>query len=107
VARQPTPHWQAIAKLPLIASMIDGMLSSAEEQHQTLQKARPRPHVLDDYTVGRVVEVFTTQQSDLWLFEEQLGRGDAHGWAAAGGRALNRPTGAAARGDRQHPHTGR
>ena len=28
----------------------------------------------DDYTVGRVIQVFTTQQNDLWLFDEQLRR---------------------------------
>jgi hypothetical protein len=30
--------------------------------------------VLDDYTVGRVREVHTTQLNDLWLYEEQLVR---------------------------------
>src|SRR6516162_7633190 len=34
----------------------------------------PKPHVLDDYTVGRVFEVFGRQKDDLWLFEEQLAR---------------------------------
>lgn len=28
----------------------------------------------DDYTVERVIDVFTTQQGDLWLFDEQLRR---------------------------------
>ena len=71
---QPQPHWQPISQLPLIARHIDGMLESAEEQYQALQLARPKPHMLDDYTVGRVIDVFTTQQNDLWLFEEQLRR---------------------------------
>jgi hypothetical protein len=61
----------------LIAYHIDGMLESANEQYETLQLARPKPYVLDDYTVGRVIEVFTAQQDDLWLFDEQLRR-----WAA-------------------------
>jgi hypothetical protein len=30
--------------------------------------------VLDDYTVGRVVKVFTEQSNDLWLYEEQFAR---------------------------------
>ncbi len=77
MTHQPPPNWQPITQLPLIAAVIDGMLESAEEQAQTLQQARPKPHVLDDYTVGRVIAVFTTQQDDLWLFEEQLRR-----WAA-------------------------
>lgn len=77
MAEQATPNWQPIDKLPLIAPMIDGMLEAAEEQYPSLQDARSRPYVLDDYTVGRVVEVYTAQRNDLWLYEEQLRR-----WAA-------------------------
>ena len=54
--------------------MIDGMLQDAEEHYQTLLQAPPKPHVLDDYTVGRVFEVFGRQKDDLFLFEEQLAR---------------------------------
>lgn len=72
--KQKSPQWQPIGKLSLIASMIDGMLESANEQYANLQEARKRPHVLDDYTVGRVREVYTTQKSDLWLYDEQLNR---------------------------------
>ena len=71
---------QPITKLPLIASMIDGMLSSAQEQYQALLKARPKPHVLDDYTVGRVVTVLTEQQESLGLYAEQTSfQGEALG----------------------------
>ena len=45
---------------------------AATENYETLQEARPKPHVLDDETVNRVIDVFTTQQNDLWLFDEQL-----------------------------------
>jgi hypothetical protein len=68
------PDWQPISRMPLIGSMIDGMLRDAEEHYQTLLQAAPKPHVLDDYTVGRVFEVFGSQKDDLWLFEEQLAR---------------------------------
>jgi hypothetical protein len=68
------PQWQPIERLALIASYIDGMLESATEQYETLQLAKPKPFVLDDYTVGRVIQVFTTQQGDLGLFDEQLRR---------------------------------
>ena len=74
MAKQPPPQWQPIERLPLIATHIDGMLESATEQYETLQLAKPKPFVLDNYTVGRVIEVFTTQQGDLWLFDEQLRR---------------------------------
>ena len=74
MAKQPPPQWQPIERLALMATHIDGMLESASEQYETLQLAKPKPFVLDDYTVGRVIEVFTTQQGDLWLFDEQLRR---------------------------------
>ena len=68
------PQWQSISKLPLIATHIDGMLEAAEEQYQTLLPAKAKPHALDNYTVNRVIKVFTEQQNDLWLFDEQLKR---------------------------------
>ena len=42
-------------------------------QESTIKLYR-KPHVLNDYTVGRVFEVFGRQKDDLWLFEEQLAR---------------------------------
>ena len=78
MTQQPTPQWQPISHLALIASHIDGMLEAAQEQYQTLQPARAKPYVLDDYTVGCVTEVFTAQKNDLWLFDEQLKHWAAH-----------------------------
>ena len=69
-----TPQWHPISMLPTIATHIDGMLKAAQEQYETLLPAKVKPHVLDDYTVNRVKKVFTEQQNDLWLFEEQLAR---------------------------------
>jgi hypothetical protein len=55
--------------------MIDGMLESAQDVSRNLQQAQPYgPHVLDDYTVGRVKQVYTTQLNDLWIYEKQLAR---------------------------------
>jgi len=45
------PQWHPISALPMIAQALDGMLESAEEVLQSLEQARPRPHVLDDVTV--------------------------------------------------------
>jgi hypothetical protein len=72
--KESQPQWQPITQLSLIARHIDGMVESASEQYANLLQARPKPYVLDDYTVGRVREVFTAQQNDLWLFDEQLKR---------------------------------
>jgi len=77
VVQQPTPQWQSSGKVFVVGTMIDGMLESAAQQTATLQEARSRPHVLDDYTVGRVSEVYTTQRDDLWLYDEQLQRWSA------------------------------
>src|SRR5205809_308059 len=71
--KQP-PQWQPLSRLSLIATHIDGMLEAAQEQYQTLLPAKARPHVLDNYTVNRIKEVFTAQQNDLGLFDEQLKR---------------------------------
>jgi len=70
----PTPQWQPSSQLSLIAHHVDGMLEAAQEQYETLLPAEAKPHALDDYTVNRVKKVFTDQQSDLWLFDEQLKR---------------------------------
>jgi hypothetical protein len=93
MAQGPTPQWQPIGKLPVIAYAIDGMLESAEEQYPTLEEARPRPHMLDDYTVSRVVEVYTEQRDDLWLYEEQMRRWHAGTLTAAQRREVERLTG--------------
>jgi hypothetical protein len=75
--KPPQPQWQPIETLWTFATHIDGMLESSQEQYATLQEARPKPHVLDDYTVNRVISAFTTQIADLWLFDEQLKRWSA------------------------------
>src|SRR5436305_3952043 len=76
-ARMPehrVPQWHPIEALPMIGQAIDGMLESAADVLQSLEQARPRPHVLDDYTIGRVREAHGTQLNDLWWYTEQLTR---------------------------------
>src|SRR4051812_19761889 len=72
--RQPRqqPQWQPISMLPTLAEHIDGMLAADLEQYETLLQAKPKPYVLDNATVDRVIRVFTEQQPDFWLFDEQL-----------------------------------
>ena len=74
MTKRPTPRWQPISQLPFIAHVLDGMLESAAETGQALEEARLKPYVLDDATVNRVLQVYTAQQDDLWLYEEQLKR---------------------------------
>ncbi len=71
---QPPPQWQPISKIFTFGTMVDGMLENAQEQYALLLAARSSPHVLDDDTVRRVVEVYTAQRDDLWLWDEQLRR---------------------------------
>ena len=70
----PKVNWQPISALPLIGSMIDGLLDEVEQQYANLRACRPQPHVLDNYTVGRVIKVYTEQAGDVGLYEEQLSR---------------------------------
>ena len=51
MANDPAPHWQPLTALPLIASLIDGVLADGEEHHATLLSVRDQPYVLDDATV--------------------------------------------------------
>jgi hypothetical protein len=73
-AHQPQPQWQPIEMLTTFGPHIDGMLASSQEQYETLLPARSKPHVLDNFTVDRVITVFTKQIGDLWLFDTQLQR---------------------------------
>src|ERR1700682_6032967 len=69
---KPTPRWQQIGSLPIVAHVIDGQLEAAEEQHRLLRLARPRS--LDHATVERVVRVFTEEVELLAVYGEQLDR---------------------------------
>jgi len=69
---QPTPRWQPIASLPLIAHVIDGQLEAAEEQHRLLRLARHGS--LDNATVERIVRLYTEEVELLAVYGEQLDR---------------------------------
>lgn len=71
---QSAVNWQPLSALPLIASMIDGMLEDAKQQYATLVQCRPTPHLLDDATVDRVNQVYSEQAEFLGLYEEQFAR---------------------------------
>ena len=58
--QSPQPQWQPISMLPTITQAIDGMLESAQNTLSMLRQARPGS--LDNYTIGRVVEVYTVPE---------------------------------------------
>jgi hypothetical protein len=70
----PKVNWQPISALPLIGSMIDGLLDEVEKQYGNLPSCRPQPHVLGDYSVDRVIKVYTERAGDVGLYQEQLFR---------------------------------
>jgi hypothetical protein len=70
----PKVNWQPISALPLIGSMIDGLLDEVDKQKANLQAGRAKPYVFDNYTIGRVIKVYSDQAEDLWLYEGQLSR---------------------------------
>jgi len=74
---QPKPHWQPIEELAMVATHIDGMLQADREQYETLLEAKPKPHMLDDFTINRVIAASTTQRNDFGLFDQQLQRWQA------------------------------
>src|SRR5258708_3825212 len=74
MAARQQPQWQPLSMLPTLGPHIDGMLEADQEQYATLLEAKPKPHVLDNATVDRVISAFTTQRDDLSLFDEQLRR---------------------------------
>ena len=77
--RSAYPGGIRLRRYPWIGEAIDGMLDSAEDVVRSLEQARPRPHILDDYTIGHVREAHGTQLNDLWWYTEQLAR-----WRQAG-----------------------
>jgi hypothetical protein len=54
--------------------MIDESLESARFQLENLEEARPRPYVLDDALVSRIVRSYSDQAEFLPVYEEQLAR---------------------------------
>jgi hypothetical protein len=80
---QPTPNWQPLSMLPMLAEMVSGMLGEVERQFQSLRAAQEQPHVLDDYTVGRLLKAYREQQDFLWVYEAQLERWQKESLSAA------------------------
>ena len=83
-------NWQPISQIPLVASMIDGALSDTRDHIQTLTKARPQPHVLDDATIDRIERVHGEQLEFVDIYAEQIQRWRTEGPSAAQTRELDR-----------------
>ena len=86
----PRPRWRPISDLPVVASILDSMLHDDEGQYRTLLECRPKPYVLDDQTVGRVIQVFTQQKADLPIYQQQLSRWNTGDLSATQRREVER-----------------
>jgi hypothetical protein len=69
---QRSPLWQPGSRLPLLTTLIDAMLASADDQYHALQLARQHASLLDASAAGHVITVFTTQQDILGLYDAQV-----------------------------------
>ncbi len=70
----PAPSWQPASALPLITTIVAGMLDAAEQNYDSLTEGRAHPSSLDDATLDRVEKVWGDTQADHWLFVEQVAR---------------------------------
>jgi hypothetical protein len=64
----PEQNWQPLNQLPLFASMIDEQVKDVHVQLQTLEASKTKPHVLDDFTVNRVLQVYGEQLDLIGAF---------------------------------------
>ena len=72
--RDSQPTWQPISQLPTVAWALTGMAGEAAGMLGSLRKAASKHRALDDDAMERVIRLYTEQQDDLWLYEEQLRR---------------------------------
>ena len=70
----PQPRWQPLNQIPLIASVVEGMLQHTQEQYDLFKQAEDQPYVLDDALVERAERLYQAQPSDFWLYETQCSR---------------------------------
>jgi hypothetical protein len=67
-------RWQPISQLPVIASMLDDMLATNQDQYALFDEARDKPHVLDDAIVQRALKLYREEADDVAIYTEQFAR---------------------------------
>lgn len=87
------PTWQPIEKMSVIASMIDRKVIDLEDLYDNLDRAKEKPHVLDDATVNRTIELHEKVRDDAGLFDEQLARWRREGLTEGQSREVERLAG--------------
>ena len=68
------PDWNPIEYLPIYMGLLREVYASNKEQYDNLSKARHKPHVLDNYTMQRVIKTYSDQKKEVWIWESQIKR---------------------------------
>lgn len=84
------PQFHPISMLPVFTEMMDGMLEASTDQLRNMHRVVHKPHVLDDETLNGVIEQYSVQLGDHWLFEEQFARWKRSGLTPAQEREVDR-----------------
>lgn len=66
------------------------MLEASTNQLQNMHLVVHKPHVLEDETLGQVIEQYSVQLADHWLFEEQFARWKRSGLTPAQEQEVDR-----------------
>ena len=66
------PNWRPISDLPLITQLIDGGLEDLEKEYTLFLEAKEKPHVLDDATVNRAIQLSDNRSESIEIYKEQL-----------------------------------
>ena len=66
------PEWLPIGKITTVRGYIEEALTDAKERLATLEEAVPKPHVMDDALLDRVVRVNKKILDENWLYRGQL-----------------------------------
>ena len=72
MTRTPTPNWQPLSRLPLFTTMIDEAVVEAQAMLGNVQTGVQTPHVLDDHTVDRILNLYTETLEFIALYQAQL-----------------------------------
>ena len=70
----PSSHKLQIRTIDEQQQLIDGTLQETKEQLDSLEEARPKPYVLDDALVARVIRCYSETATYTPLYKEQLRR---------------------------------
>lgn len=67
-------NWHPITMIPMLNTMISAQIEEAKNQYENLLQAQPKPYVLNDEIVERVIKVFTEQLDFVCLYENQISK---------------------------------